>query len=304
MDSAFRDDREALRQRLGALERQIEERIAGLTPLFWLTLDESLRAEMERLRPARGARLVASSSHQSLMSAVASAERYDALLHQALELLAVREVEWLALPDRPPEAPADPSHSVSTDAMDYVLLQGRLAAYGERLEAIFAQTEGLELTSRSTHQAWHWELVTLNTPVRASLGVNREAPVHPGELQITFTTSVSRRTAPIRLLPERWSDVILRTVGLRQDVSLGDPDFDSFFVVQGPVAALRILMTGPVRRSLLRIASEDVPWLATGGDAASISWGYMPSTTSVTHALRVLSALRRAPPTLHFRNAR
>lgn len=302
MDSAFRDDRQALRQRLDALEAEITEHCRGLTPHFWLTLDEETLGQIEALRAARREVPQAGASHDALMAAVAAAERHKALITEALRTLTQHEQSWLALPTTVSQGVAGPLHEVSTDAVDYVMHQTALTTRGERLDAIFATLESATVHSRTIDPAWRWELSAHGIPLRATLGIHH-AP-HLGlarELQVTLTTSVSRRTARIELTPERWSDVLLRTLGLRHDVTLGDPDFDSFFVVEGELPALRVLLTGAVRRSLLRIAREDVPCLSTRGDAASISWRYTPSPAAVLAAVRVLASIRLAPPTVHFR---
>ena len=98
MDSAFRDDRQALRQRLDALEAEITERCRGLTPHFWLTLDEETLGQIEVEPLDRGFGYTFGNSLRrvllsSLEGAAVTSVKVEGTAHEFTTLPGVRGIE-------------------------------------------------------------------------------------------------------------------------------------------------------------------------------------------------------------------
>lgn len=295
---AYRDSASALRAQLRSLERDLVEREAHFTKLFWKNLPSDLASPYETLRPRCAAHDDSVASLATARDACAGCLR---LLDAAVAALPEMEAEW----STPlPLAPAP--RLLTAGRVRLGLGAGTLKAHADCLLAVALQRDPTAV-ARS--------LSSLATEVRARVGraplrLVVETPMHAfprssGEPDVVVhaTTSMCRAVSSMRLRPEGWLDGFLKAVRLTRDVSLHDDVLDHYFLVDGEEAAVKSTITAEVREALRVICREDVPQLTIAPGSAVLSWNYEPVAATVEAAIDALVAIHRAPPTLRFRRA-
>jgi hypothetical protein len=290
MVNAYRDECEAVRSRIEALEQEIAAREARATPLFWQSLPGEMTHTLSATRPDA---LAPDAALPSLLSALDVRERHLVALDQALALLPAMEAAWQALPVDPPRLSA-PS-GINFSGLGFNLR--------ENAQELKRSLEQLLPTFDAQARIWEEgamhiraELRVHDTPFALVASVNDK-----GMVLLLLGTSVCTASGSLRLDPEGIGDAVLKAVGLRREASVGDPEFDACFLIRSSTEVAHALLTEPVRAALLRMAREDVPRLEVGDGRAVLRWIYEPTASSLDAALRALALLRRAPPSLKLR---
>jgi hypothetical protein len=203
------------------------------------------------------------------------------------------EAAWRALP---PAAPCLPTSELFGWSATAFAPRAQVEALSQALSTLLPAHDPRARLWREGSSVLRGEFHTRGAPLGLLAGVTDK-----GEVRLALATGVSAALGTLRLDPEGMGDAILKTVGLRREVALGDPAFDHCFLVRSSDEVARALLPPPVRAALLVMAREDVPRLEVGHGMAVLRWCYEPTATALEAAVQVLAFLRAAPPVIHLR---
>ncbi|MDB4944240.1 MAG: hypothetical protein JWP97_3774 [Labilithrix sp.] len=292
----YRDAYVGIRARLGELSSRVQDREAEVTESFW----EALPAETsERLLALRGGLELASATElDELARGEELLAAYLAELEGLLEQLGALEAEFTHLPDEvdvaltgrreePWEEPVDDAPEQLAEAFRSMIR--------ERAPDAVLSSHG-----QSSHFA---RFRSLDAPFAMSCSIRSVVNAYMGDVSMSLFTSIRRATPPLVARHESMVLTVGKAFGIKEDVEVGDPSFDGLFLLEGTQEAADLILTAPVRNGLLTLARFDVPTLVVdpGRRLASLGWRFEPAPKALDAAVRVLAAIRHAPPSRRFR---
>lgn len=288
----YRDDRDALRLRVEALRRKVEDCDARVTPAFWRCIPDDEARTLRVLRDL-GHALRGFDDRASIASAIDAYEHYLHRFEEVFAALDAHEFEWRALSE--PEGLLAP---VTAD-LAYVLAGGhaitrdfirvaRSLDADARFEVSVAQVDRLFVYSARAALRFEGQPVILQLAGQGpgtDTGIARE---------LRAWTTVPRGLPALLARPETWTESLFRGLRTRRRDGVGDARFDSYFHVEcGPSGLTRVL-TPEVREALLVIAAVDVPTLSVTPPEATLSWNFAPTEPAMRAAARCVATIRRA----------
>ncbi|MEM9187983.1 MAG: hypothetical protein AAGF12_02310 [Myxococcota bacterium] len=288
--SAYRGIDSALAARLQVLDRAIAEAEARLSADFW----SKVAPDLELARPR-------SASPDELPSQELVEERRVRLsaLESVLADLDSIEAHWATAPaavaptDR--EQPAAPATFFPRETLDPEVRRPLAAEdWIGFVQHFRSHVPGLVLRRRSGGRWGHAiriDDVPIDLQAAAMMGGNNNR-----RFSAAVATSVSPAAGPLRLDPEGFFQDLLELVGLRREIELGDARFDPVFIIRGHEPSVRGLLTSAVRTDLLKLSVETTARLLVDDRRAILQFILPVSGEAIEAALRVITALHRAPP--------
>ncbi len=288
----YRDDRDALRLRVEALRRRVDDCDARVTRAFWRCIPDDDAEMLDALRDEAGT-LLTRGDAASVTAAIDAFERYLRRFEEVFAGLDAHEAGWRAVSE--PEgliapATADLANALAgghTLTRDFIRVARSLDA-DARSEVGVAQSDRLFVYSARAALRFEGEPVVLQLAgqgVRGDAGTVRE---------LRAWTTVPRGLPWLLARPETWTESLFRGLRTRRRDGVGDARFDSFFHVEcGPTALVHVL-TPEVRAALMVIAAVDVPTLSVRPPKATLSWTFAPTESAVAAAVRCVATIRRA----------
>ncbi|MBX3189571.1 MAG: hypothetical protein KF819_21275 [Labilithrix sp.] len=291
----YRDAHVGIRARLAELSARMREREAEVTDAFWASLDHGVRERLASLREAL--ELVDAPSLEELARAETSLAAYVDELGALIARLPSVEAAWHELPDEVPTPPPPPSswwfERASSSEADGIL-RGLTAIVRERDRDAQVLSDGPNsYVTRFTDRGCPF---ALRATMLAQNGQVLEVPMW-------LVTSVPRAAARLLLRPETLMLSVVKALGIKREIEVGEPSFDGLFLIEGAKeTAARYLLPG-VRAQLLALSRFDIPTLEIDPPSriASIQWRFEPAAKALDAAIRILTAIRETPPELRFR---
>ena len=293
MVSPYRDSLEALRQRIHALDAEIDSLERGYTETFWDCMAPTLDLSL----PEKGNSPDKEATFEQLMAASSGREARIVELQRVERDWALIEERWRRpANDAPPLELVDANWATRVDRV--LKIKGRgLAEFESVLEEHTPGVPIVGLEPDGLGCILEMEGV-LHAVTYQSWSDSRSAEQEP-------LNKVSLRVAPgtsdVRLLPQNFGDELLSLLRMKQDIQLGHHDFDGFFLVQGDEDAANALLTDEVRVKLLSLARDDIPRLEVSQGVASLYWFWTLKRSSLETAMETLRILREVPPTRALR---
>jgi hypothetical protein len=293
----YRDGSLGMRARVAAQALEVAELHARLTPAFWERMPVDVA---ERLRALRCGAPADNADQAELARSEAALDAYRSALEQAIVQVPTVLADLVALPDAAPTPGLDlPGWAVffgtpraptwgNVPTKEEVRALGaglHKALGGSRYEGVSFETVGLTTLAHFRSRGAPFAIGT--APAFNSDG-------HKEGAQVALATSVAQATPRLLLRAETWGDDVLKSIGLRSEMELGDMTFDGLFLVQGDPAA-RGLLTAETRAGLVFLAKYDVPRLVVEHGEARLHWRWEPDAVMIDAAVQVLAAIRKAP---------
>jgi hypothetical protein len=293
MPSPYRDSLEALRDRIGALDLEIARLEETFTDVFW----DDVAPGLSLLRPAEREPPGDDAMPEALMSATTEREERLAALQRVERDFPGIEERWTRPAPEPPP------------------LELVFESWIERVDRAFkARGPGLGAFKATIAQ------VAPGTPLSPveSGGTGCVIEIDGVAFAVTFQDWATSRsaetqavnavavrvppgTAEVRAVPQDFGAELLSIFRMTQDIKLGHPDFDGYFLIQGDPDAARALITPTVRDRLLSLARQDIPTLHVSRGVARLWWSWELTPESLLTAIEALRELRGVPPTRPLR---
>ena len=292
----YRDANVGLRARLAELSTRIVDREEEVTDDFWVTVPVTLRERLDELR--EGLELVGSEDFEELARAESLLAAYLTELDALLEGIPLLEADWSAVPDDVPSVPVserpwrigylreDAAHVIARDCKAMVRELDRAATF---------ETDG--------PLAWVAHFEYLECPFVLQASVLSVANEEVGEVAMCLVTGIPRGLPALVVRHETLVLTIGKAIGLKHEVDVGEASFDGLFLIEGTQEAADLFLPPNVRNQLLTLARFDVPTLTVDPleRRAMLRWRFEPAARALDAAVRVLSFVRKAPPSLKFR---
>ena len=151
--------------------------------------------------------------------------------------------------------------------------------------------------------AWVARFQYLDCPFVLQTSVLSVANEEVGEVAMCLVTGIPRGLPALVVRHETLVLTIGKAIGLKHEVDVGEASFDGLFLIDGTQEAADLFLPPNVRNQLLTLARFDVPTLTVDPPArrATLRWRFEPAARALDAAVRVLSFVRKAPPSLKFR---
>jgi hypothetical protein len=299
-DDFYRDALIGIRARIGELDARIQDREAEVTEEFWENLSPETREQLASLRMGR--ELIAADTHEELARGEGMLTAYLAELDRLIGDLPDIEASWAELPQDVPDPPEvrlgfNFDDLGPTDEADREAVRNLTAI-------VRARASDAEVIGESPMYIARFREHGIPFSLRAVLYTqgNREL----AEVAMCLVTSIPRALPSLVVRHESLVLSIGKVLGLKHEVEVGDPSFDGLFLIEGTKAAADMFLVREVRTQLLALSRFDIPTLQVDPKAriASLQWRYEPAAKALDAAVRVLTAVRETPPSLHFRKMR
>ncbi len=294
-DDLYRDANVGLRARLDELSTRILDREAEVTDDFWVTVPVALRERFDELREGL---LVTSEDFEELARAESLLAAYLEELEALLDGIPLLEADWSAVPDDVPSTPA----SERPWRIGY-LREDAAQAIARDCEAMVRELDRDATFHTDGPLAWVAHFQYLRCPFVLQASVLSVANEEVGEVAMCLVTGIPRGLPALVVRHETLVLTIGKVIGLKHEVDVGDASFDGLFLIEGTQEAADLFLPPSVRNHLLTIARFDVPTLTVDPPArrATLRWRFEPAARALDAAVRVLSSVRKAPPSLKFR---
>jgi hypothetical protein len=290
----YRDGLLGVRARVGELHARVTDLEARLTRTFWETLPKGTREELAALREELAA--LGDESLSDLTHAEGKLAAYLDKLARLIQELPMREAAWTELPDDVDDPPAPRPGLLQGfgDAEEVAELKRAFTAM------VRERAADAEVLGRAPSFVARFRERGCPFALRATVDTDGNGNV--GEVGMVLVTSIPRALPRLVLRHESLMLSMGRALGLRYELEVGDPSFDGLFAIEGSRAAVTLYLPPPVQAWLLVLARFDVPTLEVEPEhtRASVRWRFEPAPKALDAAVRVLRAVREAPPRVSF----
>ena len=294
MSSPYRDSLEALRQRIRALETEIGVLERSYSDAFWERLAPELPLDPPEIRwePDEDATL------EQLMGATNAREARLAALHEVERNFGQLEERWGRPSLEPP--PLELIVANWTTRVDQALkIKGKVYDDYERVMAQYApdvEIHEVEPDGLGCH------IQSAGVPFAITVQGWSDSSSAEQEPLNKVSVCVPPGAGDVRLLPQNFADEVLALLRLKQDIQLGLPDFDGFFLIQGDEDTARAVLRSEVRQNLLGLARDDIPHFEMANGVASLYWFWKLKRSSLELAMEALRIIHEVPPTRGLRH--
>ena len=290
MNSPYRDSLEAQRDRLKSIESQIHDIEESLSDFFW----ESVARTLPLPEPVEAADPASYSDQTELGRALADREERLFALQRTQNALPRLEQSWRTPAEDVP--PLVPPFRIDLRASVTRAIAGdpHLPLFVKSLSRLSPETDILKDRENAYRASLMSDGVPFQVMCESYMGQH-----HGGDWQVELTvqTTVSHLAEELQLSPQGFGNELLIALRLKQDIKIGNAEFDGYFVVRGAKAAAEAMLTSEVREGLMTIAREDIPQLVVARGLAILRWSYEPNLHCLEAAFAALRGVRAAPPT-------
>lgn len=295
-DEVYRDPHVGLRVRVAELAARIEAREEEVTDAFWVTIPVPERERLDDLRA--GLDLVQAEDFEELARAEGMLAAYLVELEALLEGLPALEADWSAVPEEVPTIP----NTERPWRIGYLRDDAALAIARD-CEAMVRELDRNATFEPYGQLAWIARFRHQGCPFKLEASVLSVANEEVGEVGMCLVTGIPRGLPPLVVRHETLVLTIGKVIGLKREVDVGDASFDGLFLIEGTQEAADLFLPPNVRNHLLTLARFDVPTLTVDPPArcAMLRWRFEPAARALDAAVRILAAVRKAPPSLEFR---
>lgn len=307
----FRDDAQALEDRVRWLRREIQAQEQTLSGLKEGVLNPRQLTELEQ-HNQRVAAVDGAATHQL----VALLEQHNDCLRRVLSVLPLTQREFTETQRRPltvadfpqlseagyTELPSSAVHDGYSHSQSQLVVSSELAMLTDKVnlrsltrETFLFNDEMIWATFLIDHEQYY---LTYRWKRRQTKYERMEQP-----LEVAVHAQVPRGIGRTTIEPQHLISSLLSLLSRTRarNPRTGHRIFDTLFMVRSEEPEVGRYLTRDLVRGLLEICRYDLPWLRINRGMARVEWSAIPTHQAIASAVRALGTLARAEVSIYQR---